>query len=84
MRNALGHKKNVLDSSALPFQMQDQRTERYTAINIQEHEFPPGTLGPLDYLHSSIMLGLTNVEEPIPDTLRFRTTKESLLDMNFF
>jgi hypothetical protein len=24
------------------------------------------------------------VEEPIPDTLRFRTTKESELDMNFF
>jgi hypothetical protein len=24
------------------------------------------------------------VEEPIPDTLRFRTTKESELDMKFF
>jgi hypothetical protein len=26
----------------------------------------------------------SKVEEPIPDTLRFRTTKESELDMNFF
>jgi hypothetical protein len=27
---------------------------------------------------------LSKVEEPIPYTLRFRTTKESELDMNFF
>jgi hypothetical protein len=35
--------------------------------------------------HTHMRLGCdTKVEEPIPDTLRFRTTKESELDMNFF
>jgi hypothetical protein len=32
-------------------------------------------------MSSSRVLGLYKVEEPVPDTLRFRATKESELDM---